>query len=272
MSDFLNKMAKESADRASAAKAAVRSSDLDRPVMPLTLGDFDVFAEIKNRSPSEGEIANDGLNRGERAYTYAESGAAAISVLTEPTQFGGELAHLEQVVAAVSGNSIPVMRKDFLVDPAQVLEARAAGASGVLLITTMLSDEQLTDMLNCAYEHSMFVLLESFDEEDLRRSKALLDQARHQDQAASDKLLFGVNTRDLRTLHVDPDRLKTLSALLPRGVACVAESGLNDGQDAAEAAGWGYNVALVGTALMRASDPGQLVRDMLEAGRERRAA
>ncbi len=272
MSDFLKTMAKESANRASTAKGTVGSADLDLPVVPLDLGSFDVIAEIKNRSPAEGVLAIDASNRSERAVNYANGGAAAISVLTEPTQFAGELDHLEEVVAAVSGNSVPVMRKDFLVDPVQILEARAAGASGVLLIATMLSDNQMNDMLNCAYEHAMFVLLESFDEDDLRRSAALLDHSRHGDQAESDKLLFGVNTRDLRTLHVDPQRLATLGAQLPQGVACVAESGLHDGQDVAAAAGWGYRLALVGTALMRAAEPGQLIRDMLEAGRERRPA
>ncbi len=250
----------------------MRSSDLDLPVIPLALGSFDVIAEIKNRSPAEGTIASDASNLGEQASRYAAAGAAAISVLTEPTQFAGELAHLEEAVAAVDGTRIPVMRKDFLVDPVQILEARAAGASGVLLIATILSDEKINDMLHCAYEHDMFVLLESFDEEDLRRSTVLLDDARHRDQAESNKLLFGINTRDLRTLHVDPERLKTLGALLPQGVACVAESGLQDGQDAAAAAGWGYSLALVGTALMRATDPGQLIHNMLEAGRERKAA
>ncbi len=272
MSDFLETMAKESADRASAAEGTVRSADLDLPVVPLALGTFDVIAEIKNRSPSEGALSNDTSSRSERAAGYAEGGAAAISVLTEPTQFSGELAHLEEVVRAVNGISVPVMRKDFLVNPVQILEARAAGASGVLLIATMLTDNQMNDMLNCAYEHSMFVLLESFDEDDLRRSTALLDDARHRDQAESGKLLVGVNTRDLRTLHVDPGRLKALGPHLPRGVPCVAESGLHDGQDAAAAAGWGYSLALVGTALMRAPDPGQLIRDMLEAGREGRMA
>ena len=272
MSDFLKTMAKESADRASAAKNAVQSSDLDLPVIPLALGKFDVIAEIKNRSPSEGALADEVSSHGERAVVYAEAGAAAISVLTEPTQFAGELAHLEEVVTAVDGTSVPVLRKDFLVDPIQILEARATGASGVLLITTMLSDDQMSNMLNCAYEHNMFVLLESFDEDDLRRSVALLADPRHRHQAESAKLLFGVNTRDLRTLHVDPERLKSLSVLLPEGIACVAESGLQDRDDAAAAASWGYTLALVGTALMRATDPGQLIHEMLEAGRNRRAA
>ncbi len=272
MSDFLKTMARASADRASAAQGSLRSADLDLPLVPLQLGAFEVIAEIKNRSPSEGALAAASSSRSEQAARYVEGGAAAISVLTEPTQFAGELAHLEEVVRAVAHASVPVMRKDFLVDPIQILEARAAGASGVLLIVTMLSARQIEDMLNCAYEHAMFVLLESFDAEDLQRASALLDGARHREQAERGSLLFGVNTRNLRTLHVDPGRLKTLGPRLPQGCACVAESGLHNGHDAAAAAGWGYSLALVGTALMRSPDPGQLIREMLTAGRERRAA
>lgn len=272
MSDFLKTMARQSADRASAAQGSVRSTHLDLPLVPLQLGAFDVIAEIKNRSPSEGALAAASASRSEQAVRYVEGGAAAISVLTEPTQFAGELAHLEEVVRAVEHSAVPVMRKDFLVDPIQVLEARATGASGVLLIVTMLSEKQIEDMLNCAYEHGMFVLLESFDAEDLQRSSALLDETRYREQAERGKLLFGVNTRDLRTLHVDPERLKTLGPHLPQGCACVAESGLHNGYDAAAAAGWGYSLALVGTALMRSPDPGQLIQEMLTAGRERRAA
>lgn len=272
MSDFLKTMARQSADRVSAAQGSVRSTHLDLPLVPLQLGAFDVIAEIKNRSPSEGALAAASASRSEQAVRYVEGGAAAISVLTEPTQFAGELAHLEEVVRAVEHSAVPVMRKDFLVDPIQVLEARATGASGVLLIVTMLSEKQIEDMLNCAYEHGMFVLLESFDAEDLQRSSALLDETRYREQAERGKLLFGINTRDLRTLHVDPERLKTLGPHLPQGCACVAESGLHNGHDAAAAAGWGYSLALVGTALMRSPDPGQLIQEMLTAGRERRAA
>jgi indole-3-glycerol phosphate synthase len=272
MSDFLKTMAESSAARAYAAKESLKSSDLDLPVVPLSLEGFDLIAEIKNRSPSEGMLAGSPGDHGERASRYVEGGAAAISVLTEPTQFAGDLAHIEDVVEAIAGASVPVMCKDFLVDPVQILEARASGASGILLIANMLSNAQLEDMLGCAYEHAMFVLLESFDEEDLSRCKALLEQPRHLDRARSNGLLLGVNTRDLRTLHVDPDRLKALGPQLPRDVTCVAESGLHDGPDAAAAAGWGYGVALVGTALMRSDDPTGLIRDMLSAGRERMAA
>ena len=283
MSDFLKAMAKSSAARASQARSFT-DADFDKPVVPLNLGTFDVIAEIKNRSPAEGRLnfrdsdlksrdsdpisrarsyVKDGDSDSEsgdsdlisRAKAYALGGAAAISVLTEPSRFDGELSHLGEVVAAVPGT--PVMRKDFLVDPVQVLEARAAGASGVLLIATMLDDEALRAMLDCAFEHGMFVLLESFDEEDLRRSAHYLD--------IEGELLIGVNTRNLRTLEVDSDRLQRMSTLLPEAV-CVAESGLREASDAARVAGWGYTMALVGTALMRSDDPTALIASMREAG------
>jgi len=262
MSDFLKDMAESSAARAALA-GPFTDADFDKPVIPLSLGKFDVIAEIKRRSPAEGQLSPNGDSdpqKGDsdllsRAQAYAAGGAAAISVLTEPSRFDGELAHLESAAEAVPGT--PVMRKDFLVDPVQVLEARKAGASGVLLITTMLNEEKLRAMLDCASEHGMFVLLESFDEEDLFRSAQCLD--------ATGQVLIGVNTRNLRTLEVDPDRLQNLAPGLPNAV-CVAESGLHTPEDAARVAGWGYTMALVGTALMRSEDPTGLVAAMSHAG------
>ena len=262
MSDFLQGMAQSSAARAAKARSFT-DADFDAPVIPLELGAFDVIAEIKNRSPAEGELRcqspyseSKGVSHLiSRARAYASGGAAAISVLTEPSRFDGELAHLAEVVAAVPGT--PVMRKDFLVEPVQILEARAAGASGVLLITTMLDDKTLRAMLDCAFEHGMFVLLESFDEDDLNRSSRYLE--------LDGQLLIGVNTRNLRTLEVDGDRLRRLSSLLP-AARCVAESGLREPDDAARVAAWGYTLALVGTALMRSDDPSALVQSMKKAG------
>ncbi|MDJ0793579.1 MAG: indole-3-glycerol-phosphate synthase [Woeseiaceae bacterium] len=254
MSDFLQGMANSSAERAAAARTFT-DADFDRPVVPLSLGAFEIIAEIKERSPAEGDLAQGDSDRVVRAHAYASGGAAAISVLTEPSRFDGELAHLEEVVAAVPGT--PVMRKDFLVDPVQVLEARAAGASGVLLITTMLDDDKLRAMLDCAFEHGMFVLLESFDKEDLKRSAQFMD--------GDGQLLIGVNTRNLRTLEVDTGRLQNLAPHLP-DATCVAESGLRVAADAARVMGWGYSMALVGTALMRSEDPAGLIRHMREAG------
>jgi indole-3-glycerol phosphate synthase len=272
MSDFLQQMAVSSAARAAALRGVVDADLPDAPPAPLKLQGFDLIAEIKDRSPSEGLLAGDTADRAARAIEYVHGGAAAISVLTEPSRFGGELWHLRAVADAVAGLAVPVMRKDFLVDPLQITEARAAGASGVLLIAAMLSDAQLTAMLERADELSMFVLLEAFDEQDLRRSSKLLAQEKHAAQAANRRLLIGVNTRDLRTLAVDPDRLAKLAPLLPPDVDCVAESGLRSADDAALAGKLGYRVALVGTALMKSADPAALVRDLLEAGRRGVAA
>ena len=163
------------------------------------------------------------------------------------------------------------MRKDFLVEPVQIIEARAAGASGVLLIATMLDDAKLNDMLDCAFDHQLFVLLEAFDEEDLDRTSTFLERPKYQDLAQSGQLLVGVNTRNLRSLAVDPDRLAQLAARLP-AARCVAESGLLTGQDAASAAELGYHLALVGSALMRSDDPAALVAEMRAAGSARIAA
>ncbi len=263
MSDFLQSMAASSAERAALVEPRFASSDFDRPLVPLVQDGFGVIAEIKDRSPAEGDLATPESDRTLKARAYASGGAAAISVLTEPSRFAGDLAHLEEVVAAVPDT--PVMRKDFLVEPVQVSEARKAGASGVLLIVTMLSDSKLREMLDRASEHDLFVLLESFDEHDLERSSRLLDNAGDLDRVERGQLLFGVNTRNLRTLEVDNDRLQRLAPALPRGT-CVAESGLRIAQDAARVAGWGYQMALVGTALMKSDDPAALVAAMREAG------
>jgi len=268
MSDFLKSMAALSAERA-AAVGEVPSSELDAAVAPLRLDSFDVIAEIKDRSPAEGGLAVEGADRAVRARQYVSGGAAAISVLTEPSRFDGTLEHLQEVVAAVPDT--PVMRKDFLVDPVQVLEAKRAGASGVLLIVTMLDDAVLRAMLDCAAEHKLFVLLESFDETDLARASQLLDNSKDQQRIERGELLFGVNTRDLRTLHVDPRRLEALAPFLPPG-RCVAESGINTADDAAAVAGLGYQMALVGTALMRSTDPSLLINEMRSAGSDRIAA
>jgi len=179
MSNFLRQMAETSSARAEAAQASFTDDALDRPAYPLRLGAFDLIAEIKNRSPAEGELAVGAGSRIDRAKRYVQGGAAAISVLTEPERFDGNLTHLEEVVNAVAGENVPVMRKDFLVDPVQILEAKSCGASGVLLIAAMLDDRSLASMLDCAFEHGLFVLLESFDELDLERTEQRDGQTGH---------------------------------------------------------------------------------------------
>ena len=151
MSDFLQSMAASSAERAASVSGRFSSADFDKPLVPLTLGAFDVIAEIKERSPAEGALKSTTHDRVGQAQRYAEGGALAISVLTEPSRFDGHLDHLEEIAAALP--KTPVMRKDFLVDPVQVHEARQAGASGVLLIATMLSDARLREMLDAAWQH-----------------------------------------------------------------------------------------------------------------------
>ena len=268
MSDFLQTMAAASAERAAAVDVPSLTAS-SRATRPLRLGDFDVIAEIKDRSPAEGDLAAPQSDRTERARQYAAGGAAAISVLTEPSRFAGSLEHLEEVAAAVP--EVPVMRKDFLVDPVQVREARSAGASGVLLIVNMLPDEMLHRMLDTSFDNDMFVLLEGFDADHLSRATALLRETAYGSKAVDGQLLVGVNTRNLRSLHVDPDRLEQLAPLLP-AARCVAESGLHTADDAATVAGLGYRLALVGTALMRSADPEALVAAMREAGCARIAA
>lgn len=272
MTDFLEQMAASSRARAERLSAAIEREAASRDVIPLSRTGFDLIAELKDRSPAEGALAGADASRIDRAHAYAVGGAAAISVLTEPDRFSGSLDHLAEVVGAVNEYALPVMRKDFLVATRQLFEARAAGASGVLLIAAILDDESLASMLDCAAELDLFVLLESFDRDDLARSTKLLDQARYAERAAKGELLIGINTRNLRTLAVDGERLERLAPQLPAGSLAVAESGIVTPDDAARVAALGYSLGLVGTALMKSRDPGGLVADMLAAARAAKAA
>ncbi len=230
------------------------------PAPPLVAGEFGLIAEIKRTSPAEGALEPE-TDVARRAGLYAEAGVAAVSVLTEPSRFGGSLGDLALAADALREPAVPAMRKDFLVAPWQVLEARAAGAGGVLLILAMLEDGVAREMMGAAREQGMFVLLEAFDEADLDRAGALLPGG------DGPPVLVGVNTRDLRTLEVDPQRLEALAARLPEGAPGVAESGILSPEDAGAAAALGYRMALVGTALMRSPAPGDLAREMIEHGR-----
>ena len=263
---LLDQMAEGSRDRVRAALRAetvqairARALATDAPV-GLVLTDFDLIAECKLRAPSSGRLGAESMGPediAERARSYGEAGAAAVSVLTEPLRFDG---HLDHMKAAAGLARVPVMRKDFLVSPIQIYEARAGGAGGVLLITRMLDDAALEAMLDGAEEMDLFALVECFDAEDAKRTAQAIS-------GRSGQLLVGVNTRDLRTLEVVPTRLAQMVADLPPGVPWVAESGMATSEDVGAAAALGYRLALVGTALMRAPDPGVLVRQMKEAGR-----
>lgn len=272
--DFLKAMAQSSRERVARARAqqadgalqALAHAAAAAPALALSAQGFDLIAEVKRRSPAVGQLDAQGENVGARAKDYASAGAAAISVLTEPTRFDGELSHLREVTAALRGR-VPAMRKDFLVDPYQVYEARAAGAGGVLVILRMLEPAQIAALLDAATASSLFVLLEAFDEADLKFASTLV-----RDYAERLRLLVGVNCRDLSTLQVVPGRLETLAPHLPAGVPCVAESGVESSVDAARLARAGYQMALVGSALMRAGDRIALARDLLAAGRRPRVS
>jgi len=273
VSGFLEQMAATSVARVRAAKARVAEAALlERaqrtpapPPLRLAAEGFDLIAELKLRSPAAGALGAVDASVAAYVVAYAHAGAAAVSVLTEPTRFDGSLTHLADAARALAPHQVPAMRKDFLVDPYQVLEARAAGAGGVLLILRMLSREALGALLECARTQGLFVLLEAFDAQDLEHLGEVVAA-----DAGRSTLLAGVSCRDLATLEVVPERLLELAPLLPRGVPQVAESGVAGPEDARRLAGAGYRLILVGSALMRDQDPAGLARALIEAGRAAR--
>lgn len=271
-SDFLARMATSSHRRLGVALSRCKESELRAriaampapPVPRFNRDAFHLIAEVKRRSPSAGQLAGETLAPAEQARRYAAAGAIAVSVLTEPSEFDGDLAHVTEVAQALP--TLPVMRKDFLVGNYQILEARAAGAAGVLLIAAMLEPEQIEAMLDFTLELGMFALVEVFDRQDLARCAELV-RAAAATPAGRGRALLGVNCRSLRTLAVDFTRFEALAPHLPPGLDWVAESGIETPEQAAEVARLGYNLALVGTALMRADDPAAAGQALLAAGR-----
>ena len=268
--DFLSGMADSSRARSAAAQRLLPARELrariaDLPAAPrLVLADFDLIAEVKLRSPAMGLLKKAGVEDvGARVATYAKAGAAAVSILTEPSRFDGSLEDLRAGTTALAALQVPAMRKDFLVDDYQVIEGRAAGASGVLAILRMTPRSDLEKLVDTALSLDMFVLLETFDAADIELAHALIDSRRPH----RDLLLVGVNSRDLVTLEVVPGRLDQLADSLPRDVKRVAESGVATAGDAARAAANGYDLALVGGALMSAADPRGLASAMLGEAR-----
>jgi indole-3-glycerol phosphate synthase len=271
MSGFLDDMARSSAARVAQAirhesvDALQRRAKRTAPSAPLRLQPkgFDVIAELKLRSPAAGLLSDGSQDWLGRVAAYARGGAAAVSVLTEPSRFDGSLEHLSQAAAVLAPLGVPAMRKDFLVDPYQVLEARAAGAGGVLVILRMLTRGRIEELLDVAADHRMFVLLEAFDEADL----ALAGDLASRRTADRQSLLIGVNCRDLQTLEVVTERFAALAPLLPAGWPAVAESGVSSPADALRMQQLGYCAALIGTALMTHEEPSRLLRTICEATR-----
>jgi indole-3-glycerol phosphate synthase len=246
-----------------------RASDAPpAPRLKLSPEGFDIIAECKLHSPSAGDLSRNTRTVEARVLAYAQGGACAVSVLTEPTRFGGALEHLAQATAVLTPHGVPTLRKDFLVDPYQVMEARTAGAGGVLVIVRMLDRSRITALLDCACMLKMFVLLETFDAEDLKIAHELLSARK----GHNEQILVGVNCRDLERLTVELPRLWELAEYLPPGFTHVAESGVGAVEDVKTIVDIGYHLALVGTTLMAASDPRKLLGEMLAVGRERALA
>jgi indole-3-glycerol phosphate synthase len=275
MSGFLDDMARASAVRVRHAMALESLAALEKRAraappgarLKLSAAGFDVIAELKLRSPAAGRLGSQSDDWLKRVKAYAQGGAAAVSVLTEPSRFDGCLEYLQQASAALAPLRVPAMRKDFIVDPYQVLEARAAGAGGVLIIVRMVSRTQMIELLDASAEHRLFVLLEAFDGADLIAARELLAARAGRRAADGDEILVGINSRDLQTLEVVPERFELLAPQLPPDRPAVAESGVTSAADAVRMMRLGYRLALIGTALMGRDDPAQLLREILATTR-----
>jgi indole-3-glycerol phosphate synthase len=214
----------------------------------VAAGGFGLIAEIKRASPSKGLIRAD-FDPPAHARAYREGGATCLSVLTDERFFQG---HEDYLVAARAAVDLPVLRKDFMVDPWQVAEARRIGADAILIIVAALADGQMQEIEDAALALGMDVLVEVHDEAELERALAL------------ESRLIGVNNRDLRDFSVDLARTERLAALMPPGVTVVAESGLTSRADLDRLAGHGVRCILVGEALMRQADVAAATRRLLE--------
>jgi len=239
---------------------ALRERATDAPYGPsfhdaLAADGVSVIAEVKRASPSKGPIAPD-LNAPGQAAAYVSGGAAAVSVLTEPDQFQGSLLDLADVAAL----GVPALRKDFVVDPYQVWEARAAGAAAVLLIVAALDEPTLALLHAEARAAGLDVLVEIHDEAEAAAAGRI------------DATVVGVNARDLRTFELDRDGFARLRGHLGDHVLAVAESGIRDADDVRRAATEGADAVLVGETLVRAADPTAAVADLVAAGRAIAAA
>jgi indole-3-glycerol phosphate synthase len=222
------------------AAAAVRPPSLVAALRRRTVA---VIAEVKRRSPSAGSIRED-LDPAERAERYARHGAAAISVLTDGPFFGGSLDDLR---AAVGRTAVPVLRKDFILDELQIVEARAAGAAAVLLIVRALSPSRLAELLSCAGDAGLEALVEVHTPDEVARAL---------DAGAS---VLGVNSRDLDTFTVDTASAWTMLRAVPARCVAVAESGMTSAADVEAAAAAGADAVLIGTALSSAAEPDDLL-------------
>ncbi|WP_076071054.1 indole-3-glycerol phosphate synthase TrpC [Sphingomonas montana] len=263
MSDRLREICATTRTHVAAMKAALPPSELAARIAAATpprgfraaldakvaAGGYGLIAEIKKASPSKGLIRED-FDPPAHARAYAAGGAACLSVLTDRPYFQGDDVYL---VAARAAVTIPALRKDFMVDPWQVAEARALGADAILIIVAALDDAQMTEIESAAIDHGMDVLVEVHDRTELDRALALRSR------------LIGVNNRDLRDFSVDLARTEELAGLVPAGTTLVAESGITGPADVARLAAHGIRCFLVGETLMRHADVESATRALLTA-------
>jgi indole-3-glycerol phosphate synthase len=206
-----------------------------------------VIAELKKASPSKGLLRGT-FPVGMLANQLSSSGASALSVLTEEQYFQGSLANL---VEASQATDLPCLRKDFIVDEFQILEARAHNADAILLILAALDDKKFRSLLDRASAMDLDVLCEVHDQEELKRAL----------EGGAD--VVGVNSRDLKTFRVNLDTLVDMADIIPNHVLKIAESGIDNGQDIRELHASGYQAFLIGESLMRAEDPGKKLQQLL---------
>ncbi len=249
--------------KARAPLAAVQAQAKDAPkpldfAAALTRDPLNLIAEVKKASPSKGQFV-ERLDVAALAKTYASNGAAAVSVLTDGPFFQGSLEDMRAVRAVAGPAGVPVLRKDFIVDPYQVYEARAWGADALLLIVAVLEQRQLTDLLALTRSLGMEALVEVHDPEEAGR--AVQAGAR----------VIGINNRDLRTFVTDLKTTERVIGSIPRDRVAVSESGIATRADAERLHGMGARAILVGEALILAPDTAAKVRELATVGRARGA-
>ncbi len=209
-----------------------------------------LIAEVKKTSPSRGVIRPD-FDPVEIAGIYANNGASAISVLTEPKYFHGSLSHLKGISDSLGNKRLPLLRKDFINDPYQVYESRAYGADAILLIVVILTAEKLAGLIGLSHELGMSCLVEVHDEAELKIA------------LQSGANIIGINNRDLKTFAVDINNTERLARFIPQDKIIVAESGIKDRNDIEKMAKWGIDAVLIGEALMAAPDIKAKMKELL---------